>query len=69
MICVDLAHEYVKLGRPKRAGVLFNKCANMLKARDVPDEVRLMYSLGHAEVFALGENAAARYVPCEDGKS
>ena len=64
VICVDLAHEYMKLGKSKRANALFNKCANVLKASDVPDEVRLLYLLGRAEVLALGGNVAARYVFC-----
>ncbi|KAH0826731.1 cysteine peptidase C50 [Lanmaoa asiatica] len=50
VICIDLAHEYIKLGKSKRASALFNKCANVLKAGEVPDEVRLQYLLGHAEV-------------------
>ena len=60
VICVDLAHEYVKLGKSKRAGALFSKCANVLKAGEVLDEVRLLYLLGHAEVLALGDNVPAR---------
>lgn len=63
MICVDLAHEYIKLGKSKRAGALFNMCANVLKAGELPEEVRLLYLLGHAEVLALKGNIAARYVP------
>lgn len=62
VICVDLAHEYVKLGKSKRASALFNKCTNVLKAGEVPDEVRLLYLLGHAEVLALGDNVPARCV-------
>lgn len=62
VICVDLAHEYMKLGKSKRASALFNKCANLLKMGDVPDEVRLQYLLGRAEVLALGGNVPARYV-------
>ncbi|KIJ59919.1 hypothetical protein HYDPIDRAFT_32659 [Hydnomerulius pinastri MD-312] len=59
VICVDLAHEYIKLGKSKRAGLLFVKCGSMLKACEVPDEVRLRYLLGHAEVLALGDNVPA----------
>lgn len=66
MICVELAQEYVRLGKPKRAGALFNMCANTFKTVEVPDEVRLQYLLGHAEVLALGGNIVARYVPFDD---
>jgi separase len=61
VICVDLAHEYIKLGKSKRAGSLFVRCANLVKEGNVPDEVRLRYLLGHAEVLALGDNVHARY--------
>ncbi|KAL4079672.1 peptidase family C50-domain-containing protein [Scleroderma citrinum] len=64
--CVDLAHEYIKLGRPKRAGSIFNRCAAVFKAGTVPDEVRLRYLLGQAEVLALGDNiTGSASVYCE----
>ncbi|KIK92250.1 hypothetical protein PAXRUDRAFT_830139 [Paxillus rubicundulus Ve08.2h10] len=59
VICVDLAHEYIKLGKSKRAGLLFVKCANLVKEGNVPNETRLRYLLGHAEVLALGDNVPA----------
>ncbi|KAF8842467.1 hypothetical protein BDN67DRAFT_965802 [Paxillus ammoniavirescens] len=59
VICVDLAHEYIKLGKSKRAGSLLAKCANLVQEGNVPDEVRLRYLLGHAEVLALGDNIPA----------
>lgn len=68
MICVDLAQEYMKLGKSKRASALFSKCASVLKAGEVPDEVRLQYLLGRAEVLALGGHVAARYVPVLRGQ-
>ncbi|KAF8556865.1 hypothetical protein OG21DRAFT_1495257 [Imleria badia] len=69
VICVDLAHEYVKLGKSKRAGALFNMCANVLKAGELPDEVRLLYLLGHAEVLALKGNVAASASSYRDAQS
>ncbi|KAI6148818.1 peptidase family C50-domain-containing protein [Pisolithus tinctorius] len=66
VFCVDLAHEYVKLGKPKRAGSIFNRCTALLKTEDTPVEVRLRYLLGQAEVLALGDNMpASASVYCE----
>ncbi|KAI5983296.1 peptidase family C50-domain-containing protein [Pisolithus albus] len=59
MFCVDLAHEYIKLGKPKRAGSIFNRCTAVLKTDATPGEVRLRYLLGQAEVLALGDNIPA----------
>ncbi|KAG6332445.1 hypothetical protein ID866_6643, partial [Astraeus odoratus] len=56
--CIDLAHEYIKLGRPKRAGSIFNRCASLFQGDIHPDEVRLRYLLGKAEVLALGDNTS-----------
>ncbi|KAI6117301.1 peptidase family C50-domain-containing protein [Pisolithus croceorrhizus] len=66
VFCVDLAHEYIKLGKPKRAGSIFNRCTALLKTDATPGEVRLRYLLGQAEVLALGDNmAASASVYCE----
>lgn len=62
VFCVDLAHEYIKLGRPKRAGSIFNRCATVFKVGTVTDEVRLRHLLGQAEILALGENIPGRCV-------
>ena len=64
VICVNLAHEYVKLGKSTHMRALFSKCASVLKTgANVPDEVQLLYLLGHVEVLALGDNVfPARYV-------
>ena len=56
VFCVDLAHEYIKLGRSKRAGSIFTHCATIFKTGTVTDEVRLRHLLGQAEVLALGDN-------------
>ncbi|KAI5995866.1 hypothetical protein EDD15DRAFT_2365317 [Pisolithus albus] len=62
IFCVDPAHEYIKLGKPKRAGSIFNSCTALLRTDATPGEVRLRYLLGQAEVLALGDNIPARYV-------
>ncbi|KAI6040844.1 peptidase family C50-domain-containing protein [Pisolithus marmoratus] len=66
MFCVDLAHEYIKLGKPKRASSIFNRCTTLLKADARPAEVRIRYLLNQAEVLALGDNMpASATVYCE----
>ncbi|KAH7890369.1 peptidase family C50-domain-containing protein [Phlebopus sp. FC_14] len=57
--CVELAQEYIKLGKPKRAGSILARCRRLVKAPDVPNVVRQRYLLGYAEVLALGDNAFA----------
>ncbi|KAG1731550.1 peptidase family C50-domain-containing protein [Suillus lakei] len=56
MICVDLASEYVKLGKTKRANSIFARSSVTLKSSDVSDEVRISYLLRYAEILALGNN-------------
>jgi len=41
VICIDLAHKYIKLGKSKHASTLFSKCANILNV----GKVRLLYLL------------------------
>ena len=41
VICIDLAHEYIKLGKSKHTSALFSKCANILNV----GEVWLLYLL------------------------
>ncbi|KAG1788751.1 peptidase family C50-domain-containing protein [Suillus plorans] len=56
IICVDLASEYVKLGKTKRANSIFARSSAVLKSNDISDEVRISYLLRYAEILALGNN-------------
>ncbi|KAG1775528.1 peptidase family C50-domain-containing protein [Suillus placidus] len=56
IICVDLASEYVKLGKTKRANHIFARSTAVLKSSAVSDEVRINYLLRYAEILALGNN-------------
>ncbi|KAG2136721.1 peptidase family C50-domain-containing protein [Suillus clintonianus] len=56
IICVDLASEYVKLGKTKRANSIFARSSAVMKSSDVSDEVRISYLLRYAEILALGNN-------------
>ncbi|KAG0699186.1 peptidase family C50-domain-containing protein [Suillus ampliporus] len=56
MICVDLASEYVKLGKTKRADSIFARSSATLKSSNVSDEIYISYLLRYAEILALGNN-------------
>ncbi|KAJ7632765.1 cysteine peptidase C50 [Roridomyces roridus] len=54
---VELALEYIKLGKIKPATVLFNRTLSTVSEGEVADEVRVMYYLGFAELLALSDDA------------
>ncbi|KAH7913084.1 peptidase family C50-domain-containing protein [Hygrophoropsis aurantiaca] len=56
MASIDLAHEYLKLGKTKRAGAMFAKSINVFKSQDISDDIRVRYLLKHAEMLALEDN-------------
>ncbi|KAG2081359.1 peptidase family C50-domain-containing protein [Suillus cothurnatus] len=56
IFCVDLASEYIKLGKTKRANSIFARSSAVLKSSDVSDEVRISYLLRYAEILAFGNN-------------
>lgn len=60
MICIDLASEYVKLGKTKRANSIFARSLAVLKSSDVSDEIHISYLLKYGEILALGNNIPAR---------
>jgi len=60
MVCVDLASEYVKLGKTKWANSIFTQSSAALKSNDVSDEIQISYLLQYAEILALGNNILAR---------
>ncbi|KAJ6597043.1 cysteine peptidase C50 [Mycena vulgaris] len=53
---VELALEYMKLGKTKRATVLFTQTLNIVKSGKVSDDVCVMFYLRHAESLALAED-------------
>ncbi|KAJ7449960.1 cysteine peptidase C50 [Mycena latifolia] len=55
---VELALEYMKLGKTKRATILFTYTLNAVKSGNVSDDVCVMYYLRHAESLALAEDVA-----------
>jgi separase len=57
---IDLAHEYVKLRKIRRAASIFNQALNVVKIGQVSDEASAMFFLRFAESFAIAEDVARR---------
>ncbi|KAI0029237.1 peptidase family C50-domain-containing protein [Vararia minispora EC-137] len=50
---INLAYEYLKLGKLKKAGSIFNKTLTRFKTGVVSKETRLLFLLRHAEALAV----------------
>lgn len=59
---IELAHEYVKLGRRKRAGIIFSQCLEYVKSDRLPDEICALFYLRFAEALALAGDIPRRFV-------
>jgi separase len=57
---IDLAHEYVKLRKTKRAALIFNQALNSVKSGQASDEASALFFLRFAESFAIAEDVARR---------
>ncbi|KAJ6525608.1 peptidase family C50-domain-containing protein [Mycena capillaripes] len=55
-VCVELALEYMKLGKTKRATILFTHTLSAVKSGKVSDDACVMFYLRHAESLALAED-------------
>ena len=58
---IDLAHEYVKLGKMKRAAMIFNLALEVVRNRQASPEVSSAFLLRFAESLALIEDVSRRY--------
>lgn len=61
---IDLAHEYVKLSKMKRATSIFNQTLNSVKTGQVSDEAVALFYLRFAESSTIAEDVARRYLAC-----
>ena len=61
---IDLAHEYVKLSKTKRAASIFNQTLNSVKTGQVSDEAVALFYLRFAESLAIAEDVSRRYILC-----
>jgi separase len=57
---IDLAHEYVKLGKTKRAASIFSQTLNTVKSGKVSDEACALFYLRFAESLAMAEDVPRR---------
>jgi separase len=57
---IDLAHEYVKLSKMKRAASIFNQALNPVKSGQASDEASALFFLRFAESLATSEDVARR---------
>ncbi|KAF9456116.1 peptidase family C50-domain-containing protein [Collybia nuda] len=57
MTSIDLAHEYVKFGKVKRAAEIFNQILVPIRSGKVSEEACILYFLRFAELLALTEKA------------
>ncbi|KAM6503193.1 cysteine peptidase C50 [Amanita muscaria] len=53
---IDLAHEYVKLGKLRRASAVFNHALNSVRSGQVSDDICALFLLRYAEAFAVLED-------------
>ena len=59
---IDLAHEYVKLGKLRRASAVFNHALNSVRSGQVSDDVCSLFLLRYAEALAVLEDVPQRCV-------
>jgi separase len=57
---IDLAHEYVLIGKTRRARNIFNRVLNSVEGGRASDEVSVAFFLRYAELLALSEDIPRR---------
>jgi len=57
---LELAHEYVTLGKMKRAITIFNQALEIVRRGEVSDEVAVRFLLRFAESLAVVEDVPKR---------
>ncbi|KAL6306065.1 peptidase family C50-domain-containing protein [Sparassis latifolia] len=56
MASLELAHEYVKLGRARKAASVYNQALASVRSGEASPEVRVMFLLRYAEALAAAGN-------------
>lgn len=59
-VSIDLAHEYVLLGKTERAANVYNRASNVVKTFKVSDETRVLFYLRYAELLGTTGNILKR---------
>jgi separase len=57
---VDLAHEYLKLGKIKRANAIYGQVLNAIRGGHLSDEICARFFLRYAEALAAVDNVLQR---------
>jgi separase len=57
---LDLAHEYMRIGKTRRATSIFNQALDAVRGGKVSDETSALFLLRFAESLALIENVPRR---------
>ncbi|ETW77792.1 hypothetical protein HETIRDRAFT_245334, partial [Heterobasidion irregulare TC 32-1] len=61
---IDLAHEYVKLGKTAKAGVIYSNALSSVRRQSTSDEVRILFFLRFSESLAVTGNVV-QSIYCE----
>jgi separase len=57
---IDLAHEYVALGKMRRASSIFNQALEVVRGRHASPEVAVRFLLRYSESLAMVEEVPKR---------
>ena len=57
---IDLAHEYVKLGKTAKAGVIYSNALSSVRRQSTSNEVRILFFLRFSESLAVTGNVVQR---------
>lgn len=57
---LDLAHEYMRIGKTRRATSIFHQALDSVRGGKVSDEMSALFLLRYAESLALSENIPRR---------
>lgn len=60
MASIDLAHEYVALGKMRRASSIFNQALEVVRGRHASPEVAVRFLLRYSESLAMVEEVSKR---------
>ncbi|EPQ52368.1 hypothetical protein GLOTRDRAFT_80657 [Gloeophyllum trabeum ATCC 11539] len=54
--CIDLAHEYVKLGKIEKAGKIYGQALTVVRSKQTSEEAAIFFLLRYAESLAVSDN-------------
>ena len=61
MLSIDLAHEYVKLGKTAKANTIYGQTLSVVRNNEPAAEVRTLFLLHYSESLALMNNVLRRW--------